>query len=654
MKKNKYILRFSVLILLLEILAVITLATNTAWVATVFPFVKISFLLLAIWLCGFLYLLLKKETPHKLLLKFLTLCNVIVSAILAVFFAVCLLASKYPYNGNFSLSTELFDRKNVMIVVPHQDDDINLLGGMIEQYTAQGSNVSVVFATNGDKYGQSDVRAVEAVDVLTALGVNRNNIYYLGFGDQWNSQTIGDKEFQHIYNSPDPDSVWTSLYGATETYGTESIDCYLDLPYTRNNYVYSIQSVILEVMPDTIFSVDFDSHIDHRATDLFFEEALCNILSLYPDYHPTVYKGFCYGTAWMACDDFFSNNNLLSSKKPDEAVWSASAFGYTWEDRYRFPMSQENLNFILRNNSVYDSLDRYTSQDAWRQAERILNGDKVFWKRRTDSILYDAKIFVGDEETTLLNDFKLKDSRTIAGDSIENSGIVQLHDKSVSIVLHNTSTVNSVYLYDNSDPNANILEGYILFSDGSKVEFGALKSDGSATKLSFPKKQISSMEIVITKCSNKLSGLSEIEAFYDQTSTEASTESYLMAVDSKDNLVYDHMLHHTDTATFAIRRFPAGIPLEEEDITLSFSASDHGAAYSWESGILTVICTKGNHCTITVSDSTTSTTFSVINPGNLEYAYLQVLRTAEKNIMNIKLLYNTIIDFLLSYIEAYL
>ena len=651
MRKFKHILQFSFLMLLLEVLAVVALATPTV---AFYTFAKVSLLLFALWFCGILCLLFKKGGLHKSLSKLLTVCIVVASALLAVFSAACLLASTHPYTGSFSLSTELFENKNVMVVVPHQDDDINLLGGIIEQYTAQGSDVSVVFSTNGDKYGQSGTRAAETVAVLTALGVDRDNIYYLGFGDQWNSQTVEGEEVQHIYNSPNPDLIWTSLYGATETYGTESIDCYLDLPYTRNNYVYSFQSVILEIMPDTIFAVDFDSHIDHRATDLFFEEALCIILTLHPDYHPTVYKGFCYGTAWMASDDFFSSSNLLSSRKPDDDVWSASAFGYMWEDRVRFPISRENLNWVLTNNSVYVSLNQYASQDAWLQAERILNGDKVFWGRRTDSILYHADIFAGGKETVLLNNFKLKDSRAIADESVENTGIVPLQDRTVSIVLSGPTFVNSVYLYDNSDPDANILEGYITFSDGSRIDFGELEADGSATKLSFPERKISSMEITVTKCSNELSGLSEIEAYYDRTNTEDLADSYLMAVDGDDNFVYDHMLHHTDTAAFTISRFPAGTPLEEKDISLSFSATDNGAAYRWDNGILTVTCAEGSQCVLTVSDHTSSTTFSVSNPGSLEYAYLQALRFAEKTSMNMRLLYHVTVDFLLSHIEAYL
>ena len=120
-------------------------------------------------------------------------------------------------------------------------------------------------------------------------------------------------------------------------------------------------------MPDTIFSVDFDEHIDHRGTSLLFEEAMCNLLSLYPNYHPTVYKGFCYGTAWTAADDFYNSINLLSTKKPTDDIWDNSAFGYSWEDRIRFPINNANLNFTLSKTSAYQTLELYFSQIAYKK-----------------------------------------------------------------------------------------------------------------------------------------------------------------------------------------------------------------------------------------------------------------------------------------------
>lgn len=45
---------------------------------------------------------------------------------------------------------ELYGGKRVLVVVPHQDDEINLLGGVFEEYLKYGSEIFPVYViTNG-------------------------------------------------------------------------------------------------------------------------------------------------------------------------------------------------------------------------------------------------------------------------------------------------------------------------------------------------------------------------------------------------------------------------------------------------------------------------------------------------------------------------
>lgn len=641
MKKYTPLLNFSLLIFWLEILAILVITTPTLWTPTVYYFNRISAALILVWVCGILYLgiKIKKSILNKVLSRLFAIGNLVFGGMVLLCFSTFLLARLYPYHGNFSTTTTLFHEKDVMIIVPHQDDDIILAGGLIEQYIDSGSDVTIVFTTNGDRHIDSNIRADEVVQVMADLGVPKENVYYLGFGDQWVPQPSDGTEIGHIYNSPDPNGAWTSLFGATTTYGTNNFDCYRDLPYTRKNYLDSFQALIQENMPDTIFAVDYDRHVDHRATDLFFEEALHNVLVLYPDYHPTVYKGFAYGTAWNAVADYFDSLNPLSTAKPDESIWSRSAYGYDWENRVRFPISRANLNPMLTNNSVYHSLDQYRSQLAYSHATSILNGDKVFWERRTDSLLYTAQIFIGDQETSLLNDFKLKEFDAIATEDCANSGFIPLWNQKVVIHTDNPITINSIKLYDNPDPAANILAGYIVFSDGSKIEFSPLNQEGSGTTLSFPKKNISWMEIVVTETDSETAGLSEVEAFCDEPAVSSNTDHYLMALDPKDHFVYDYLLHESNSVELSICSYPNKMPMGEQDLLLSFDSTHDSNSCSWENDVLTVTCKKGSTCTVTISDGDTDTTFTVSNPSDLEYAYMQALRYTEKVFLNLRELY---------------
>ena len=623
MKKYRNYLLFSSLMLLLGIWEILLVFFFELGERQYRLIGIIGLIILFFWVCGIFLLFATKSKQSEGISRLFVAGNVFSLCLLLVFGCFYLLADNHPYTGKFSIETDLFDCRNVMVIVPHQDDDINLVGGLIEQYAQGNSEVSVVFTTNGDSAGDAEERAAEVASVLTQLGIKKENIYYLGFGDLWEPQVFDEHTIAHIYNSVDPDAIWTSRYGATATYGTRIIPCYLELPYTRNNYLHSLESIIQKKMPDTIFAVDFDRHIEHKATDLFFEEALCNILKNHPDYQPTVYKGFCYGTAWEAIYDFHDSLNPLSTKKTDESTWNVSSFGYNWEDRVRFPMSSTNLNIILQNNSVYRSFNDYESQFAYIRSKAVLNGDKVFWRRRTDSLLYNAEISVGEEVVSLLNDFKLKDFTNIAASPDTASGVAFLNSKTVQVNMDEAVTASCIYLYDNPSETANLLEGYIVFNDGSKIEFGELSKDGSATVISFPEKEILGFEIVPTKSEGDYAGLSEIELYHD--TFEPQEDTYLMAVDPDDNFVYDYLIHKGDTASFRLYRFPYAEQVNKDDISVHFQSDGKSNFYNWDNSTLTVNCEVGTSCTITISEGNTRTTFTITNPTALNRAYLTTL-----------------------------
>ena len=112
-----------------------------------------------------------------------------------------------------------------MVVIPHQDDDILLVGGLITQYTENGSEVSVVFTTHGDGDNLAGTRINEAKNVLSELGVKKENIHFLGFGNRWQEKTFAGKGVKHIYNSPDGDAIWTSANNHTKTYDASGQKC---------------------------------------------------------------------------------------------------------------------------------------------------------------------------------------------------------------------------------------------------------------------------------------------------------------------------------------------------------------------------------------------------------------------------------------------
>ena len=65
--------------------------------------------------------------------------------------------------------------KNIMVIVPHEDDEILLAAGIMEKALAKGIGVHVVMAGNGDYEGHDEatgsVRLPETLAGLQVLGL---------------------------------------------------------------------------------------------------------------------------------------------------------------------------------------------------------------------------------------------------------------------------------------------------------------------------------------------------------------------------------------------------------------------------------------------------------------------------------------------------
>lgn len=430
------------------------------------------------------------------------------------------------YGENFSNSfftSPEFSNKKVMVIAPHQDDEINIAGATINNFVQNGSEVIVVFTTNGDFLGKGEIRINEAINAMKRLGVDEDNVVFLGYGDQW------DTDYKHIYHAPG-DEIIESNIGNTETYGIKEKEDFRKMisntssEYTRDNYKMDVKDVILEYLPEMIFAVDFDAHPDHRTTSLIFEEVMGEILKKNQEYNPLVFKGFAYNTAWNAEGDFYSYN-LESTLLPageaiDNVTYELDIPNYNWEDRVRFPVNKNMLGYTKRSNLLYKALKEHDSQLAYTRMVNIANSDQVFWKRNTGSIAYDGLIEVSSGEPKYLTDFKLVDSSdiTVRKPSIFEKCVwvpeSEDKEKTVRVTFNKPSDISSLSLYDNFSLEDNIIKGRIAFSDGSEVIVDKFNKNGSETKVDFPvKDDIEYVEFQIIEFEGDEPGLCELEIF---------------------------------------------------------------------------------------------------------------------------------------------
>lgn len=473
---------------------------------------------------------------------------VLMALVLAVLAVVCVYETELnKLDSNDGVDNSFYDsqfkNKKVMVIVPHEDDDLLISGQVLPPMYKNGADVRVVFATNGDKRVSAYTRQSEACNALEKLGIPREKVIFLGYPDG-TQLYVGKKAFSFS-------SGWDHTYA-----GKGSKDYHFDrfgthAKYTAENMVDDIESVVLEYRPDYILAIDFDTHTDHRGVSISFEKAMERILKKESGYTPKVLKCFGYSLAWKSKPDFYALNIkstvMQDREKNNDPSYETDVPQYRWNNRIRLPIDKKSLSHSILRCSEYKALSEHLSQYAYCYSERIINGDSVYWNRRTDSLTYNADISVSSGDASLLNDFRLigVGNRT-AGPNVKLENCVSRFDKNdaqktVTVKFDSPKTVSCVSLYDNFGLNSNILGGVITFSDGSKVEVPALNADDSETRVVFePKHNITSFTFKVTEYEG-VAGLDEIEAFENADYDMGFSLIKLKNADT-DDYIYNYLI----------------------------------------------------------------------------------------------------------------
>lgn len=473
---------------------------------------------------------------------------VLMALVLAVLAVVCVYETELnKLDSNDGVDNSFYDsqfkNKKVMVIDPHEDDDLLISGQVLPPMYKNGADVRVVFATNGDKRVSAYTRQSEACNALEKLGIPREKVIFLGYPDG-TQLYVGKKAFSFS-------SGWDHTYAGKgfkdyhfDRFGTHA-------KYTAENMVDDIESVVLEYRPDYILAIDFDTHTDHRGVSISFEKAMERILKKESGYTPKVLKCFGYSLAWKSKPDFYALNIkstvMQDREKNNDPSYETDVPQYRWNNRVRLPIDKKSLSHSILRCSEYKALSEHLSQYAYCYSERIINGDSVYWNRRTDSLTYNADISVSSGDASLLNDFRLigVGNRT-AGLHVKLENCVSRFDKNdaqktVTVKFDSPKTVSCVSLYDNFGLNSNILGGVITFSDGSKVEVPALNADGSETRVVFePKHNITSFTFKVTEYEG-VAGLDEIEAFENADYDMGFSLIKLKNADT-DDYIYNYLI----------------------------------------------------------------------------------------------------------------
>jgi N-acetylglucosaminylphosphatidylinositol deacetylase len=437
---------------------------------------------------------------------------------------------------------------NVLVLVPHQDDEINLMRDLLVSLQNCKATVYVAYTTNGDYSVPASIRYKEAIESLRILGVPKEQIIFLGYGDSFNTAPN-----RHIFYADSEPSV--SNAGYSETYGAEGIKELVyqatghHHEYLKDNYIADIELLLKRINPAIIFAIDYDTHPDHRMLSLGLDTAFRNVQAYNSIYKPIVYKGFAYVTAFHSYPDFYDSINLASIKEPREPhiyhyfgerdVYGSSI--YEWKNRVRFPVTELNRGPFLWNSPLFKAIKAHTSQSFGFKATAVMNSDIIFWQRRTDSMAYDAEIEVSSNADTKnrLVDFKVFDISDINSlEPVLNSLAWQSSkddiEPSIQLSWTEAQTIDQIVLYS-AITFDEICRKCSVYIDNQQVGTGIVPPKGHPLVLTLDKSyHVHQIRIVFDGPIE----LAELEVF--DSSMQSNPLQSFVKIMKDDDFIYDY------------------------------------------------------------------------------------------------------------------
>lgn len=303
------------------------------------------------------------------------------------------------------------DLRSILILVPHQDDEVNIAGQIIPSIVEEGMECRVCFSTNGDfREEDGPVRAKEALAVAELMGVPAENVVFLGYPNYDEKRHLHDypgeamRSFGHdkAYGYLDERPCWS----ARRAEGSRSL--------TAESAVADIADVVVSFLPDVILCIDFDAHPDHRTLSLFFDEAMERVLRARRGYAPLVLKTFAYATLWNGPRDYYEfAQTVRPSGFPEAWPFELENPNYLWDERVRLAPNPRTLTPGRRGNLVYEAFRCYPSQVAWPHYRSVCNADVVSWPRRTDNLLFGAEVSASSGDARRLGGFRRFDVESV-------------------------------------------------------------------------------------------------------------------------------------------------------------------------------------------------------------------------------------------------
>lgn len=251
-------------------------------------------------------------------------------------------------------------QKNILVVVPHSDDEIILFGGLIQRAVSEGCNVSVALVTNGDYEATTEAegitRPLETLAGLRLLGLPEEYIFLLGYADI--GMPKAESFLWRLWEQKDETHIEPSHVG-THTYGPEShpdfhTACHgVPGSYTKAIFRQDLELLWEKTRPDMVFTTHpEDAHGDHAGLYEFLAKLVPSCM---------LFTAYCHSPLGDAA---WPNSGACFNCPPDmETHWkNALRLALTEEEQRRKGQALEIHKTALKPDAV-DYLRSFIKSD---------------------------------------------------------------------------------------------------------------------------------------------------------------------------------------------------------------------------------------------------------------------------------------------------
>ena len=452
--------------------------------------------------------------------------------------------------------------KRILVMAPHEDDEMLMAGGVMNRAVANGDEVYVVYATNGDYSGvdHGKLRIRDTVNALNTIGVPTDHLYFLGYADNGGMgvgqyTTAFTDSFVYNIFIADDNKVISSRNGVTKTYGDESVRNdyhYLmtgeHASYTRANFLADLESVMKSVNPTDVYMTSrYDMHYDHAYFGLFGNEAIKNIQKENDKFQPTVHEAIIHS---HMTDEVYPKdqgnygwgkelNTYLGAWQHLDGLEEKTMLNWSERENVLTPYSMRQGPF--KYNLKDQALRKY-STEYYNWIASFSKVNEVFYKHETNSIGLFADITASSENSS---DSRWDDQSAVkAVDGIADgyaTGLANLHTRFpwaewvtknegagawLNLAFNEEYKVSTIKLYDRPNTDDQITASHLELDDGTRIEVGELPNDGSVKIINLgEEKVVKNIKFVVDKVSDSTTavGLAEIEVLGSKAKEEETT-----------------------------------------------------------------------------------------------------------------------------------